>query len=351
MVGCGDIAGAYLDAAKKTQRCRLAQVMDVNLALAEQRGQQNGVPATARYEDVLANPGVDAVILSVPHFLHAPMTIQALEAGKHVLCDKPIATNVADGMNMIETARRTGRKLTVNYAIRCSDKVRFARKLIRQGLPGEIISINIISAGMKPEDYWTRGWAKVTQTDWRKSKAKSGGGVTLMNASHYMDLLFHVTGLSAARVTGMAGTLNSPHGVEVEDFSVGALRLRNGGIMSVIASSCYAGGLTTHLSILGKKGQIEMHGGKEPTLRVFLLDAGSSGLEAHRWLDLPVPSSGLPGGYVEHLDLFAAAVLDGAPVPVEPRDALHTLACVLAIYGEQTELPDGYDSPSNSQAA
>lgn len=351
MVGCGDIAGAYLDSAPKTRRCRIVQVMDVNLSLAEQRGKAQGVPSTSSYEEVLANPAVDAVILSVPHFLHAPMTIQALEKGKHVMCDKPIATTVADGKQMIATAKRTGRKLNINYAMRCGDKARFARHLIHEGLLGEIIAINITSASMKPEDYWSRGWAKVTQTDWRKSKTKSGGGVTLMNASHHIDLLFHLTGQSAVSVAGFAGTLNSPTGVEVEDCAVGALKLRNNGIMSVIASSCYAGGLTAHLSVLGKKGQIEMHTGTNQTLRVFLMDAGTRNIKTHAWEELPVPTSVTPGGYVDLLDEFAAAVLDDAPVPVDPQDALHTLACVLAIYGENSDLPPGYEDPSLPQPA
>ena len=348
MVGCGDIAGAYLEGAKQAGRCRIVQVMDVNRALAEERGKMYAVPATADFNDVLGNPEADGVILSVPHYLHTSMTMQALERGKHVMCDKPIATNIPDGKKMIAAARSAGRKLTVNYAMRCADKARYARQLIAEGLLGEIISITIICAGMKPEEYWSQGWAKVTKTDWRRSKAKSGGGVTLMNASHYIDLLFHLTGQSASAVTGFAGTLNSPPGVEVEDLSVGALKLRNGGIMSVIASSCYAGGLPHHMSILGKKGQIEMEAGTEQTLRVFLRDAGGRSIKTHEWVDLPVPASGRPGGYAGLLDEFSAAALDGGPVPVDPQDALHTMACVLAIYGENSELPPGYGDPAKS---
>lgn len=101
----------------------------------------------------------------------------------------------------------------------------------------------------------------------------------------------------------------------------------------------------------GQKGQIEMHAGKDKTLRVFLVDAGASGIKSHEWVDLPVPASVLPGGYAEHLDAFAASVQDGMPVPVDPQDALHTQACALAIYGEQSELPPGYEDPAKTQSA
>jgi predicted dehydrogenase len=165
LVGCGDIAGAYIDAAAKARRCRIVQVMDVNAALAQSRGRALGVPATAAFEEVLANDDVDAVILCVPHHLHAPLTIQALEGGKHVMCDKPIATTVADGKKMIRAARRAGRRLTVNYMMRCTDKARYARRLIREGILGEIFAMTIVAASRKPDIYWTQGWNRVTATD------------------------------------------------------------------------------------------------------------------------------------------------------------------------------------------
>ncbi len=342
MVGCGDIAGAYLTGAQKAARCRIVQVMDVNAPLAQQRGAEFSVPWAADYEAVLANPEVDAVILSVPHFLHAPMTIQALERGKHVMCDKPIATTIADGRRMIEAAARTGRKFTINYPMRSSDKHRYARQLIAEGVFGNVFAITIVTCGHKPEDYWQQGWSKITKTDWRKSKQKAGGGVTLMNASHFIDLALSITGLAATAVRGFSGTFNSPPDVEVEDLGSGSARLSNGGILTVLASSCYTGDLTRHISILGTKGQTELFAGAADKLPVFLRDASGRDIPTAQWTELPVPASGRPQGYSDLMEDFAAAVFDGAPVPVPPEDALHTLAIVLGIYGEAAELPPGY---------
>jgi predicted dehydrogenase len=341
LVGCGDVAGTYLRATTVAKRCLIIQVMDINLALAQQRGRELGVPATASFDAVLANPEVDAVILSVPHYLHAPMTIRALESGKHVMCDKPIATTVADGEKMIAAAAQTGRKLTINYAMRCSDKARYARRLIREGLLGDIFAITIIGARAKPAIYWEQGWRKVTKTDWRMSKAKAGGGVMLMNESHSLDLLLSLTGLHAVAVVGMAGTYNSPPRVGVEDLAAGVLRLSNGGLATVLASSCYLGGLLPHESILGKRGQME-YVCVNNAIRVFLTDAGGRDIKTDEWVELPVPASGKTADYPGLMDEFADAVLDGAPVPVAPRDALHTLASILAIYGHDSPLPIGY---------
>lgn len=349
LVGCGDIAGAYLDAAPQTRRCRIVQVMDLNPELATARGATYGVPQTTRFEDVLANGEADAVVLAVPHYLHAPLTLRALESGKHVMCDKPIATSLADAARMIETAARLRRKLTINYVMRFSAKARLARTLLERRLLGDIFALTVIAAGVKPADYWQQGWAKVTRTDWRKSKAQSGGGITLMNCSHYLDLLFHLTGLAATDVSGRKGTFNSPPDVEVEDLAAGTMRLTNGGILTLLASSCYPGGLTHTLSLVGRKGQMDYDTAKGDTLRVFLTESADPAIRAHEWVTLPVPPATEPTGYAGLMDAFAAAVQDGAPVPVDPRDALHTLACVQALYGEVREIPPGYGAAASER--
>lgn len=342
MVGCGDIAGAYLESAKHAARCRFGVAMDVNRAMAEKRAGEYGLEATDSFDAVLADSRIDAVVISVPHYLHAPMAIKALRAGKHVMCDKPIATTVSDADSMIATAAETGRKLNVNYPMRFSGKARFARELIREGILGDIFAITIINVGAKPTEYWSQGWSRVTTTDWRRSKAKAGGGATLMNTSHHIDLTLHVAGLRAVAGTGMAGTFNSPPGVEVEDLSAGALRLNNGGIMTAVTSSCYLGGLPSAISIAGKYGQIDLQGGDRDHLRIFLNESRGRDIKAGEWVNTPTGIVETGGAYTLMLDKFAAAVRDDIPVPVKPEDARHTLACVLTIYGEAAAIPPGY---------
>lgn len=344
MVGCGDIAGAYLESVKHSTRCRFIIAMDINRAMAEQRAGEHGLEATDSFDAVLTDARIDAVVISVPHYLHAPMTIKALRAGKHVMCDKPIATTVADADRMIATAAETGRKLTVNYPMRFSGKARFARALIREGVLGDIFAITIMNVGAKPAEYWSQGWNKVTRTDWRGSKAKSGGGATLMNSSHHIDLTLHVTGLHAVDGSGMAGTFNSPPGIEVEDLSTGILRLNNGGIMTVATSSCYPGGLPIVTSIAGTNGQIDLQGGDRDHLRIFLNESRGVEIKSGEWVNIPTQTPKIGGTYTLFLDQFAEAVQQGAPVPVKPEDARHTLACVLAIYGEVSAIPPGYSA-------
>src|SRR5215218_9367396 len=92
MIGCGEIAVRMAAAIASSRHAKHIMVMDTQRALAQDLGQQHGVPWTDRVDDLLANPAVDAVYIAVPHHLHASLTMQAAEAGKHILVEKPIAT-------------------------------------------------------------------------------------------------------------------------------------------------------------------------------------------------------------------------------------------------------------------
>src|SRR5215212_5621243 len=105
MIGCGEIAVRMAAAIANSQHAAHVMFMDTRGALAQNLGEQYGVPWTDRVDDLLANAAVDAVYIAVPHHLHAPLTIQAANAGKHILVEKPIAITLADADAMITAAR------------------------------------------------------------------------------------------------------------------------------------------------------------------------------------------------------------------------------------------------------
>src|SRR3954469_22775268 len=108
MIGCGEIAVRTAAAIASSQYAQHVMVMDTKAELAQDLGGAYGVPWTDQVVDLLANPEVDAVYIAVPHHLHAPLTIQAANAGKHILVEKPIATTLADGEAMIAATRDNG---------------------------------------------------------------------------------------------------------------------------------------------------------------------------------------------------------------------------------------------------
>lgn len=323
MIGCGDISQWYLKAAPTTDCAEVVVVMDVNEAAAKSLGEEFGKEHTTDYKAVLGRDDVDAVIVSVPHYLHAPLAIQAAQAGKHVLCDKPIATNVADAKKMIEACRKAGVQLSVNFMARFASRNQKARELLAAGVIGEVLLVVQDERSYKPDTYWAGGWSGRVKTDWRPVLAKAGGGILIMNAIHGIDLVLYLTGLKPTWVAGLSDTFVAQ--VEVEDTVAAVIKLSNGGFWNILSASNLVGAKGAGTTIHGKLGQIQLG---DP-VRVYTTRT-DVGLKANEWNEVPVPKD--VQSYQPYLTATCKAILAGKTPPVTGADGLAALAVVRAVY-------------------
>ena len=332
MIGCGEIAVQTAKGIAAARSAEHVMVMDVNEGVASDMGQTYGVPSTTKVEEVLANPNVDAVYIAVPHYLHAPLTIQALRAGKHVLVEKPIATTLADADAMIATAGETGKTFSVAFIAQVDPVCQAVKSLISDGVVGKVVGTRIVLRSDKPSTYWHGGYSGRIQTDWRTAKAKAGGGVLIMNTVHDLNTLRYVTGLEARRVYSEYDTYVTP--VEVEDYVAVTYRYDNDAIGTLEAGSAIRGRdpLGEVNRIYGEDGQIIL--GKSP--QVFL-SRDAAGLGAGQWQELPIPSGERTNGRREIVDGFAQAVLEGKTPPVRGEDGRAALEIIVAAYQSGAE--------------
>lgn len=251
IVGAGAIAQRNATETARSGVATIAGVYDVNTKVARQMVKTLGGTAFASYEQVLASPEVDAVLMSTPHHLHKPMTIAAAEAGKHVMVEKPIATTVADADAMIDACRKAGVRLTVNYSFRYLPKIRKARQLVEAGVLGEITGVQIVSHQFKDPGYWM-GARSNSPDDWRSSREKCGGGYLIMNVCHTLDYLYYITGLKGTRVYAEYATATSPG--DVEDIISVTARWGDKAIGSISASSIMRGSDGSEERVWGTKG-------------------------------------------------------------------------------------------------
>src|SRR5215207_721264 len=256
MIGCGEIAVRMAAAIASSRHAQHVMVMDTQAALAQDLGEQYGVPWTDRAEDLLANPAVDAVYIAVPNHLHAPLTIQAAEARKHILVEKPIAITLADAEAMIAAARTNEVWLSVNFHAQVDPLCQAAKELVAKGVIGQIIGTRIVFRGDKPASYWAAGYSGRVPSDWRVRKATAGGGVLIMNAIHNLNTMRFITGLEAVRVYAEYGTYAT--NVEVEDYIAVTYRYDNAAIGTIEAGSAICGRDPLHDvdRIYGTAGQI-----------------------------------------------------------------------------------------------
>ncbi len=180
VVGCGAVTARYhLPALRRVAGARVAALADPALERARILAAQFGVPrAVADFQEML--DGVDAVVLALPHHLHATIGIAALRAGKHVLMEKPLANTVADCDALIAAARENGRVLAVAQVRRYLPAVRAVRDWLSAGLLGDIAAFEVEEGGVYR-------WPAASDFFFRRETA--GGGVFMDTGAHVLDML------------------------------------------------------------------------------------------------------------------------------------------------------------------
>jgi len=324
IVGAGGIAQRNAREAASSGVASIAGVFDVNLRAARDMARALKAPFHSSYEELLADRQVEAVLLSTPHHLHCPMTVQAAECGKHVMVEKPVANNLDEARRMSRACRDAGVRLTVNYSFRYLSKIQKAKQLINAGALGDIVGIQIVNHQFKDRGYWS-GARSNSPDDWRASREKCGGGYLIMNVCHVIDYIYYLTDLKAVRVYSEYATLGSP--AEVEDIISVSARMSNGATASISASSIMRGADQAEERIWGTNGTMIL---------------GAEGLSVYSTR----PIAKMRPGKLHHLRkfentswtaewvrAFAEAVRSGNQPAVSYREGWENLAFIQTAYG------------------
>jgi len=221
----------------------LVAICDVDPIRLKQRGEELSIPAAMQftdYHELLKLRDLDVVSIGLPNFLHAPVAIAALRSGKHVLCEKPLATSAAEAKTMVEAAKAAGKQLMVCFNYRFRDDTRWLMGMREAGKYGHI--------------YYARaGWLRNTGIPgaggWFTTKAKSGGGPLIDLGVHILDLTLWLMGYPrAVSVSGSTFAEFGPRGLkswekagtssmyDVEDLAAGFVRFENGAALQIETS-------------------------------------------------------------------------------------------------------------------
>ena len=186
IIGCGGIAnGKHLPSLKAINRADLVAFCD----LVEERAQAaaakygvEGAKVYTDYHDLLADPAIDVCYVLTPNRSHCQISCDALEAGKHVLCEKPMAKTAADARRMVETAKRTGKKLTIGYQHRQKAETQYVKNCIERGDLGEIYYAKAFSIRRRG----TPNWGVFL------NEYEQGGGPLIDIGTHSLDLTLYL---------------------------------------------------------------------------------------------------------------------------------------------------------------
>ncbi len=334
MIGCGEIAVQNFKAVMEAENAELAATYDVKEDLAKDLAEQaEGAEPCGTQKDLLARTDVDAVLISTPHYLHEPIAVAAMEAGKHVLCEKPIACTVAQGQHIVDVAAETGRKLGCCFVRRYGSDTTGVRKVVTDGTLGKVTAWVIMGLANKKESYWTGGYTQRAKTDWRLKRETAGGGFLIMNSIHTIDWMRYVTDQEVVSAKAFGGTFNSPEGVEVEDLISGVVSLSGGGLGVITGGSAVPGAGLGETRIVGTVGQMTF--GRRGATQIYLTEGGTvAGQEipAKEWTEIDLSEESEGGSRSAMVAAFGRWVTDGEPFRSPGDDALKTLAVCESIY-------------------
>jgi predicted dehydrogenase len=194
-VGAGNVteAKASPSGAFTQDNSRVVAVARSDKARAEAYAKEHGIPkAYGTIEELYADPDVNAVYVCTPHHLHREHALKAIQAGKHVLCEKPIAITAEDGAAIVRAAEQAGVVLAVPYYRRFYPVVEKLHEIVTSGTLGTLTSASAVSHGyfVPPREEA----ASDRRTDWRTNLETAGGGALNENGSHRLDLLFWLLG-------------------------------------------------------------------------------------------------------------------------------------------------------------
>jgi UDP-N-acetyl-2-amino-2-deoxyglucuronate dehydrogenase len=251
LVGCGRISYKHVEAFHAhSEHAELAAVCDCEPKALSTAAQASGAAAFDRYEDLLQDPDIDAVVLATPSGMHAEQGIAAARAGKHVITEKPMATRWEDGLRLVKACDEAGVRLFVVKQNRRNATLKLLKQAIDQKRFGRIFMVNLNVFWNRPQSYYdSASWRGTWEFD---------GGAFMNQASHYVDLLDWMIG-PVQSVHAFTATLDRD--IEVEDTGVANIRWRSGALGSVnVTMLTHKQNFEGSLTIIGEKGTVRVGG-------------------------------------------------------------------------------------------
>ncbi|NTU62024.1 MAG: Gfo/Idh/MocA family oxidoreductase [Chloroflexi bacterium] len=322
IVGVGNIASLHALAIQALPEAELVAVATRNADRGRAFAEKFGGFWQADYAELLQRPDVDVVAICTPHDLHAPMTIAAAQAGKHVLCEKPMARTTAECDAMIEACDRGGVTLGVVFQSRFEALSLQLKRLIDEGTLGRIVWNSANTIWYRSDDYYRSG-------PWRGTWEHEGGGVLINQAIHAIDLMLWLTGMPD-RITAQTRTLN--HAIEVEDGALAILEYADNRLGLIQATTAAYPGYAERIEVYGTRGSAIYHKG-EGRLEWHLLDPREDHVqEANVSSGATNPMDISVAGHAAVFQDFTEAIRQGRRPLIDGHEGRRSVQLVEAIY-------------------
>lgn len=250
IIGCGVIAPTHIESYQSIDTLRVKWVCDLIDERTRELAERYNIPSTTlNYMDVLNDPEVDCISICTDHKSHAEIAVSALRAGKHVLCEKPLASSV-EGMQVMLSVHKEMPDLVFAavFQHRFDQTFKFIRECISDGTFGTVTAVNLVSFVRRRDSYYK-------ESAWRGTWDGEGGSLLINQSIHYIDMISWLCG-GIHSVCARYENITHGDSIETEDTAAIILRFKNGALGSVTATSSSSENWRNEISISGTKGYL-----------------------------------------------------------------------------------------------
>lgn len=325
IIGCGKIAQVrHIPEYLENENVCLAGLYDLNLARAEKLAEKYGAKAYGSYEELLADEEIDAVSVCAANSAHAEITIAALNAGKHVLCEKPMATSLEDCEQMVEAAKKNGKFLMIDQNQRLAKAHVEAKKMLDAGIIGDVITFRTTFGHGGPET-WSVDPGKNT---WFFDSKRAVMGAMADLGIHKTDLIQYLLSQTVVETTARLMTLDkkdaNDHLIGVDDNAICIYQMSGGVVGTMTASWTYYGAEDNSTILYGTKGIMRIYDEAEHSIVIVSHDGTRTeyDIEAIQTNDNQT-NTGI-------IDLFIESLINGTEPEISGESVITAMRAVFA---------------------
>ena len=338
IIGCGVIAGVHAQAATEVAEAELRAVCDIVEEKARRLGDEYGVPYLTDLDELLARDDIQAVSICTPSGMHSEHAIATAEAGKHILCEKPLDVTLEKIDEMIEAAASNDVKLAAVFQRRTAPDCQRVREAVRRGKLGKLVLGDCYQKWYRSHEYYASG-------DWRATWELDGGGTLMNQGIHGVDLLLWIMG-DVARVSAYCRRL--VRNVEVEDTATAILEYTNGALGVIEMATSVVPGYSCQVALHGDRGSIILEG-DEITAWDIEGEEQVESAEAQTQATATDPAAVAIVGHGHQVADLCRAIIEDREPEVAGPEARKAVELIKAIYlssregGGAVELPLDYE--------
>lgn len=327
VVGLG-IGAAHADAAYEYERCELVALCDIDRArLKVLADKYDNVKTYESFDELLCDDEVDVISICLPSGMHAEYAVRSMEAGYHVLVEKPVDITIEAAKGIDECARRTGKKAGVIFQNRNNAVMKPIKEALDTGRLGRLILGTFAVKWYREQHYYENGWHGTWSMD--------GGGSLMNQAIHTVDIMRWLMG-EVESVSSQMGIFD--HKIETEDLTASVIRFKSGAVATFVSTTCAYPGISTEISLYGTGGSIEADA---DTLKTWKLrDSWDEAEEEAEMLETYGGGNGtlaqsdptLVTGHASMIRDMVDAVLDDRQPQISIGEAIESVKIINAIY-------------------